>query len=382
MRCRFASLDSPTEQESLRLFDERALAFYQRLLDRAFSELGDALAEVDGDFELLSVKAEGEVTSVDVRASVARRPWLERFAEVRPSGVEVVTERGPFAFDEVCEHVAELTGFDVSQARVRAGVTRGHLFELVLYLPEASAALDSAAELAAELAVEGCLGERSVENWVQSIEVAPLPRKGPLKVVQPDSPSSDSFPLPELKLTMDRAVQSVLASLPDTPLCLQLPKSDWVMLEAEPLDGATRAQSDLILASTFLPEMLKCFLQESPFASERFSRHSERFVYLKYPAQGALAARVRERQALEDAVDAALRDRRLGCVVGNGLGQGHCYIDLALLNLEESLPWLCRAVQGAGISRQAALWFCDSEWQDEWIEIWQPPFGGSRSPNA
>ena len=375
MRCRFASLNSPTEQERLRRFDERTLGFYQQLLGGARGELGDALAAVDRDFELLSVQIEGDATRIDVRSSVARRRWLERFARARPPRVEVVTQRGPLSFDRTCGRVAELTGCDVSQARVRAGITRGHLFELVLYLSEVSSPTSptSAVEFAAELAVEGCLGERRVEDWIQSIDVAPLPRESPLKVVQSRPSSTDSFPLSELELAIDRAVRSLLASLPETPLCEQGLKSDWVMLEAEPTEEATRPQADLIMASTFLPEMLKCFLQEAPFASVRFSRHGERFVYLKYPAQGELAGRVRERQLLEDAIDAELRGSGLGCVVGNGLGRTHCYIDLALLHLDESLPLLCRVAQGAGISRQAAVWFCDSDWQDEWIDIWEPP---------
>ncbi len=374
MRCRFASLNSPTEQECLRRFDERAQRFYELVSSRAWGRLRDALAEVDGEFELVTARVDGDVAGLEVRSSVVKRAWLERFAGARPPGVEVVTERGPLDFESACERVAERTGFDVSEARVRAGVTRGHLFEIVLYLHEASAEQGAAAELAAELAVESCLGERSVETWVQSIDVAALPRKSRLKVVQSGPPSAESFPLAELKPTIDRAVQGVLDSLPDEPLCRQAPKSNWVMLETEPLDDSTEAQADLIMASTCLPEMLKCYLQQSPFTSARFSRHGEHFVYVKYPAQGDPAERVRARQGLEDALDVELRSRGLGCVVGNGLGRNHCYIDFALTSLNESLPWLCEAAQRAGFPRRATLLFCDSELQDEWIELWDPPF--------
>jgi hypothetical protein len=143
------------------------------------------------------------------------------------------------------------------------------------------------------------------------------------------------------------------------------------LLEAGPAEaGSVPAQHDLLYASTRLPEMLKCFLEEAPFSSCRFSEHGERFAYLKYRQTGQAEARAVERQALEDAIETTFARDGLGRVVGNGLGTDHAYIDVALSDVPGAIRALRDLGQTRELPRSSWLLFCDSEWRREWIGIW------------
>jgi hypothetical protein len=177
-----------------------------------------------------------------------------------------------------------------------------------------------------------------------------MPRGGPLKLIDAAANRDQTFPLHELRLTVERTVEGVRAGLPARPLCLEPSRADWLLLEAQPDQTSDVGQADLMVASTCAPEMLKCYLQAAPFSSLRFSRCGERFAYLKYRASGEFAARVEARQVLEDELDRELRARGLGCVVGNGVGSAHCYIDFALLDVDSAIALVCEW------ARAAELW--------------------------
>jgi len=376
MRCRFASSEDQAEQEALARFDRRALAFFETLhpaLD--FEVLEEELRSVDAAFELVAARRRDTGLRLDVRADPRKRPCLERFAGLCPEGVLVVTERGARSFDQVRAEVRSVTGHELSNARVRAGITRGHLLDVVVYLAGSSGSSDVHAGHAAELAVEGCLGERVVDDWVSAITSAPLPRSGPIRLVQSNEELARTFSLSELPRAVERAVAGVQQALPAERLDVAAARNDWVMLEVGEAEPAAAAQADLLLASTFLPEMLKCFLEGAPFSSLRFARHGERFAYLKYESTGELRERVRARQALEDALDGRLRGEGLGAVVGNGVGVAHCYVDLALLHVERALGELVAVARRAGLPSKSWVLFCDTEWHFEWVGVWEhtPP---------
>lgn len=394
MRCRFASPDDPDERRALERFDSECRAFYTALGRRDFTELSAALARVHPHFEMLSLSGgsrapHAEALELHVRSGIAWRPWLERFGQACPRAVRVTLERGPRPFHEVCASVRDSTGFDASKARVRAGVTRGHLLELVVYLPGAQGTNDTRAQAAAELIVEGCLGERVVDDWVLAIDALPLAGAGPLRLIQPGSDGPAGFPIAELRTAVERAIHGVVESLPVVPWCMAPPEDDWVLFEVQsepaeelgdmrpgvsaserPDQSPAPAQSDLLFASTCVPELLKCYLEEAPFSSLRFSRHGERFAYLKYPTSGPPQTRVEQRRLLEDDLDGLLRDRCLGCVVGNGVGRGHCYVDVALLDIDAALPLLVGEARRRKLPRASWVLFCDSEWQFEWVGVW------------
>lgn len=376
MRCRFAPPHDQVAQAALSQFEQRAAQFFETLKEFPDSAaLDTALRDVDESFEFVAVRRQGGELRLDVRTDVQTRPRLERFARSSPAGVQVVSERGARAFGQVQSEVLSLTGYELAGARVRAGITRGHLLEVVVYLVGIAGSSDVHADHAAELAVEGCLGERMVDDWVSGITSAPLPRNGPIRLLQHNDELARTFALSELPEAVERAVHGVRRSLLDERLEVAAPRSDWVMLEVEADDGQAVAQPDLLIASTFLPEMLKCFLEGAPFSSVRFARHGERFAYLKYESSGDLRMRVGARQALEDELDARLRAGALGAVVGNGVGRRHCYVNLALSDVDRALDELTQVARNSGLPRESWVLFCDTEWHFEWVGVWEhtPP---------
>lgn len=267
----------------------------------------------------------------------------------------------------------------LSRARFRAGVTRGHLLELTLFLPGASRN-DAASQLAASVLAEGLLGERVLDEWIAELAVDALPGGGVLPVAGADD-DRPMRPLRELTQTIAAASEGIRAGLPDEAVWLR--DEGWTLLEASPCgdDPLVAPQmDDLVVATTQVPELLKAFLEGLPIASQRFTRHAERFCYLKYRDSGVLSDRVSNRDALEDELSDLLQGEGLGAVIGNGVGLAHTYLLLSLAGDEAELrDTLGRLSAALRESLPKASWieFCDAEWADEWWPIHddapQPP---------
>jgi hypothetical protein len=283
------------------------------------------------------------------------------------------TWRPPQAIDESLARVAERTGFDFSDSRVRAGFGRGHLLDLVVYSRGvAQADLTAAREAAARL-VEDVLGERDYEHWVDSVEAAMLSRVSSLPVLHAAADAAKSFPLAELLEVVHSAIQRLRESLPERACLDCIEQATWTMFELEPEQTDDyAAQDDLVLATSTQPEMLKCFLRGAPFHSGRFSRHGEVFCYLKLDDVAVTSAeqRLESRRKLEDALNAELLRSRSGCVVGNGLGLRYSYVNLALTELSPAIDRVREIAQQQRVPDRSWLLFCDSAWAAEWVGVW------------
>jgi hypothetical protein len=284
----------------------------------------------------------------------------------------VAADRGakPVALDAALALVKRTTGVDLSKARARAGFSRGHLLDVFVSLPGGRG--DSQELAAVRELLSLVLGEAKVSDWLGELAVVPAPRGGPLAVVQPATGDrAQFFPLSELPSAFEAAISGLYLGLPDTPLCELGGEQRWTLLEleAERADDYA-AQDDAVLASTFMPEMLKCFLAGSSFASCRFSRHGELFTYLKFRQRPRdLRAGLAARRVLEDAIDAALVTERAGRVVGSGLGVMYAYVDFALSDPEHAVRVVRSVGRRVGLPEQSWLLFCDSALEGEWVGI-------------
>jgi hypothetical protein len=274
--------------------------------------------------------------------------------------------------------VKQDSGVDLSTARARAGFSRGHLLDVFVSLPGGHG--DDRELKAARRLLTLVLGEARVSDWLGELAVIPAPRGGPLAVVQPQaSGEANFFPLAELRTAFEAAISGLYLGLPELPLCEIGGEQRWTLLELEAERAADyAAQDDAVLASTFMPEMLKCFLAGSPFASCRFSRHGELFAYLKYRQRPRdLRAGLAARRVLEDAIDAALVTERAGRVVGSGLGVMYAYVDFALSDPERAVRAVRSVARRVGLPDQAWLLFCDTALEGEWVGLrpgaMQPP---------
>lgn len=263
--------------------------------------------------------------------------------------------------------VRERHRVDFSSARVRAGFSRGHLLDIVVALPGGRNTPEE--ELAADALVDLVLGEARRADWVGSITSLAAPRGGLLKVVQSSPDDERFFPLAELRPTVEAALEGIHAGLPGEPLWTQGGEQRWYLFELD-VEPAARypAQSDVALVSTFLPELVKCFLSGASFASTRFSRSGELFAYLKYESRERDPRRaLARRRVLEDALDAALVTERAGRVIGSGMGVVYSYVNLALARVERALDVIEGVATRVGLSRNTWLQFFDSPLADVWF---------------
>ncbi len=284
----------------------------------------------------------------------------------------VAADRGakPVALEAALSLVKQASGVDLSRAKARAGFSRGHLLDVFVSLPGGRG--DSHELAAARQLLSLVLGEACVSDWLGEVAVVPAPRGGALAVVQPASEDAARFfPLAELRGAVEAAISGLYLGLPEAPLCEIGGEQRWTLLELETESADDyAAQDDAVLASTFMPEMLKCFLSGSPFASCRFSRHGELFAYLKFKQRPRdLRAGLAARRVLEDAIDAALVTERAGRVVGSGLGVMYAYVDFALSDLERAVKAVRSVGRRVGLPEQSWLLFCDSALEDEWAGL-------------
>ncbi len=260
--------------------------------------------------------------------------------------------------------VACEVGRSLGEARARAGFSRGHLVDVVVYVP---GGLDSAT---AELAVEALLGDELMDDWIGAVDAAALPRGGPLRVVGGSREAERTFPLAELPQAVRAAIDGLTSGLPDAPYLAQDRSRAWTLFELEPEPAHDyAAQDDLMLATTIAPELLKAYLQGLPIFSGRFSRAGELFCYLKLDfARTPPDAQLARRRAVEDALDAALVPAGDGCVIGNGLGLRYAYVDLALAR-PEAVARVAEVALAAGAPERSWLLFLDRELDGEWIGL-------------
>ncbi|MBI3204726.1 MAG: hypothetical protein HYZ29_24540 [Myxococcales bacterium] len=368
MRFLHASVDEAREREALAA---RVDAMLEQLTPANASE---KVAEIHPRLDA-EVLADGSIV-VTPRGERQLRPLAAFVVErgARHGRLRFTTHRPPQPFAEMVATVQTEHGFDLSSAQARAGFSRGHLLELVVYGSGFGGHTDACALAAAERAAEVLLGERVLDDWIGKIDADPLPKGGPLRVVQRDA--APRFALSELPQTIAGAVEGLVQSLPDLA-SLSGSRDGWVLFEAEPEAAADyRAQDDVALASGALPELLKCFLEGAPFSSKRFVRGGAQVAYLKLDARGTpFEQRIAQRAKLEDALTAALAARRLGAVIGNGLGLRYAYVDLALAPGNEALALVSHVARTAEVSRRSWLQFCDSDLGSEWLGVWpdSPP---------
>jgi len=280
-------------------------------------------------------------------------------------------------WDAACAQVQRAHGVDLSRARVRCGFARGHLLDIVVYVPGGlgHAQEQEAAEELAWLVLGGELFER----WVRQVSVAPTVRGGPLNVLNTNRDERGALPVRELEATVSSAVRGLLRGLAEAPFA-PTKTEEWVLFELEPTPATDYAgQDDLLIASTRLPELKKSFLRGEPFFSGRFSTCGELFAYLKYESAALTSeARLAERGELESALVRNVGPEQ-ATIFGAGLGLRYAYLDLALREPSAVERLILPTVRAApGITRGWLL-FCDAELEREWVGIYADtpePFWG------
>jgi hypothetical protein len=391
MRVRFASDALPEEARLRRRLRERVDGFWHGVASALSMHLGaprdDRLAaELEPAIERLARQLhDGLEVEVDapeapgLRLSVRpAEPHLDPLAtevvDRAPSltGLLVVRNRDEMGALPAVAEVRRRSGVDLAGARVRMGFGRGHLLEVVVYSSRFGSSVDDRALDAANLLVPRLLGDAIFDDWVGSIDVAPLPRGGSLRVVNDAATrAADTLSLEEVRDAALAAIRGVTAELPEAPCHAFCERAEWVLFEMQPAPRDDYpGTSDLALFTTMVPEAAKTLLDGSRFSSCRFSRHGERFVYVKIDAADLdPRERLERRIRVEEMLDVTLVPGRMGAVVGAGLGLRYVVLLVALANLEDGIRLVRRALERCEIGPRAWILFCDSVWQNEWVGL-------------
>jgi hypothetical protein len=293
--------------------------------------------------------------------------------------------RGALPLDYALGEARAKHGVELERARVRAGFSRGHLLEVTLSIPGGAGSENE--EIAAEKLVRALVGERVFETWIGAVHVTAAPRGGPLRVLDVSAPRTE-LGVSELFDTVSAAVLGVQRGLPLGAYAggerahdvsahasdASDARADWTLLEVEPVSTTSRVRKDdLLLASTCTPELLRCYLDGSPCASQRFTRGGERFVFVSYRDEGAsMQERVARRGEIEQALVDTLKGE--GAITGVGIGVHSSYVDLALCNLETGLARIVAKLRGLTTPPQCFVQFCDSEFAEEWVSVSEDAF--------
>jgi hypothetical protein len=377
MRLRFGELSEAESSARQRIMDRGSEAWL-RLSGGDAAGAARLFASIDPRLEL-GVDRERHAWLSALEASAW--PLAELLLAQAPAAFEhsLSLGRAALSLSDALHEIERAHGVDLSRSTLRAGFGRGHLLEVTLGLPGAHGA--EIEQIAAENLVRACLGERVFETWIGAVHVTSKPRGGPLRVLDVRTPAArDELQLDELYDTVSAAALGVLRGLPTAPLGgsgTRMPGSrascseeqEWTMLEVEPLDGARGLRKDdLLLASTCMPELLRCYLDGAPCSSRRFSRAGEQFVFLSYAdRERASERRIARRAQIEVALADCLGEA--GVVTGVGLGLHTTYLDFALCNLEMGLTRLIAKLRELAMPPHSFIQFFDTELSEEWLSI-------------
>src|SRR5262249_52746439 len=159
------------------------------------------------------------------------------------SGVSFVRYRAESEVETALADARDRFGFDLSRARLRVGFSRGHLLEVVVHSSYFSSSDDGPGLDAANLLVRRLIGEELFEDWIGSVDVAPLRREGPLKLVAA-ARTGDPLALEEALPAVEAAVRGLYAELPDAPYRAWADDAKWTLLESEPGADLDYAEQD------------------------------------------------------------------------------------------------------------------------------------------
>lgn len=144
--------------------------------------------------------------------------------------------------------------------------------------------------------------------------------------------------------------------------------------EPDPADDYPE-RTDLVTVVTRAPELFEATCSGLAFDSEDFARRGEVFCYVKLDSATAADMRFANRDAVENAIEEALRRSDAGWLLGSATGLRYSYVDLAVTDLELAVAALRQTLQDGGAPRRTWLLFFDTEREDEWVGMWDdtPP---------
>ncbi|HEY9713913.1 MAG TPA: hypothetical protein V6C72_10610, partial [Chroococcales cyanobacterium] len=265
--------------------------------------------------------------------------------------IRVTNYREPDNFSDLKELLLSRVSRFVPGVRARATITKYNAIDITFVASQFSNDNAEADLHYCFVACESLLGQRDLEHWVYEIRVVSgLPKSLP-----------DAVDLSEFSEHFLNLKNQILSGLPDVPL-QQIPDENAGLFKIRKGERATCVSSQ--------PKLMIAALSNRPFFSiQRFSKFNEHICYLKID-ETELAQRP-DRERLEDLLDARLKEENLGCAMGGGWGPIFSFVDLALTDIEKSVPIFRAIAHQMNLPKRSWLLFFDPALSREWIGLYE-----------
>lgn len=287
------------------------------------------------------------------------RPLVDEILSRAPTlaGWSFLPYRRAESVENMSHSVRSRTGVDPVFTGVSLTPGEFNRIDLAFQFPQSF--LDNRGGIArsqAFLAAESLLGEDLLTDWVGRLEaVAQAP--------QPLPPGA-------VRRAFMMLAAGQRANIPMQPFLDRLGSLSWTEVDLKPKKADDYLHRyDLLAAVTCAPDVWRNAHSGDLFWSGRFSRSSEVFCYLKMDRGGPIRrVAVGDRIKAEDALNAALRPGRLGCVIGGGSGRRYDYIDFALIDVRAAAGVIRDVLRQSALeTRRAWIQFFDHTLGAEWI---------------
>lgn len=314
-----------------------------------------------------ALKGEGHRLAISPEVEHGLHPLTDEILARSPAvaGYEFYHGRPPEGAQWAANSVEGRVGVDIRKGSIRVDIGEMNRVDVSYFFPGVED--EQLATNAAFIASESLFGEQRMDRWVGVVEAW-------------QRPEGDGWMhMEHAAEAMQRAIDAVQESLPDGRWSEWVEDASWTGLEMKPPDDHEpdpHAFGDMLIATVPHPEMMQGILAGINFHSGRYSRHREKFAYLKLDeTDHEGGARFDFRRPAEDAVDAALREQKLGCLAGGGTGVWFGYCLLALTDVKKAIPVIRRVLRAHKAHTNSWLLFLDYDWCAEWVGIWDdtPP---------
>lgn len=196
-------------------------------------------------------------------------------------------------------------------------------------------------------ATEYLLGEEVLDKWIGDMDFV-------------EAAHENFLPMSELPNTVASIIERTKGKLPGQPISAERAKLKRQTFTGEPEEDDQADRMDIVSATTLIPHIWHAAHNGGAFDSSRFSKHNERFCYLKIDD----VVEPQKVGELEERINDALLATQAGCTTGNAIATEGCYIDLCVTDPLKAVS----ALKGV-ISSHCSMRFFDAELAAESITL-------------
>ncbi len=307
-----------------------------------------------------------------------KRPLVKTIVEMAPhiEGWSFLPVRPALSVDVLQSIFESRTGLSIPETKISCVRSSRNVVDVTFFSDSFSGENDREDIETAYCLCEYLVGEDTLNKWIGTITtqvintsagriVSLFARDKPIDMTHTKS-------LSEFAQAVDKVVLEIKLQIDDEPLRLQ------ILQPAELLTFEDAASHSAATRRTFVSakkDIVESIVLNGLFYSERFTKHGERFCYLKITG-GELLVATEWFVKLRGQVDQQLRAAEAGCVFGFGHDAEHLFIDLAIENFDEAVVVLRNVAQQEKLPVNSWLLFFDTELEQEWIGL----FGETVAP--